>query len=90
MKYHMKRLFVDPYTPRSMCYAIRRPQHYPEGIVAVEQQSTQPGNAVAAEPLPTISRAMGVGPISFDLDAATTVQLSGPRWLLIIRISGMF
>ena len=80
MKYHMKRLFVEPYTPRALCYAIRRPAHYPEGVIAIEQVADPSKSAVDSAPLPTISRALGDdGRMWFSLNAATTVELKGPR-----------
>ena len=79
MKYHMKRLFVEPYAPRALCYAIRRPAHYPEGVIAIEQVADPSKSAVDSAPLPTISRDLGEGRMSFSLNAATTVELNGPR-----------
>ena len=34
--YHNSRIFKEEYQPRPFCYAIRRPDHSPEGVVAVE------------------------------------------------------
>ena len=39
MKYHNRRLFKSAFAPRPFCYAIRRPDHYPEGLISVEAQS---------------------------------------------------
>lgn len=81
MKYHMKRLFVEPYSPRALCYAIRRPEHYPEGVIAIEQVTDPSKSAVDSAPLPTISRALGDdGRMWFSLNAATNVELKGPRY----------
>ena len=63
MAYHNKRLFLDAYSPRPFCYSVRRPGHYPEGLVALEQASgddfyTSGGYA----PLPTMTCRLTDGP----------------------------
>jgi len=53
MKYHNKRIFRSAYSPRPFCHSIRRPDHAPEGLVALEQASADaPGGY---EPLLTMT-----------------------------------
>ena len=58
MAYHNKRLFLRAYSPRPFCYSIRRPDHYPEGLVALEQASDAPGGFA---PLPTMTCCLADG-----------------------------
>ena len=59
MAYHNKRLFLSAYTPRPFCYSIRRPDHYPEGLVALEQASDDASGGYA--PLPTMTCCLADG-----------------------------
>ena len=38
MNYHHRNLFNKKYAPKGFCHAVRRPNHYPEGTLALEQQ----------------------------------------------------
>ena len=58
MAYHNKRLFLRAYSPVPFCYSIRRPDHYPEGLVALEQASDAPGGFA---PLPTMTCCLADG-----------------------------
>ena len=60
MHYHNKRLFLDAYSPRPFCYSVRRPGHYPEGLVALEQASADAPGGYA--PLPTMTCRLTDGP----------------------------
>ena len=53
MQYHNKRLFQSAYSPQPFCYSVRRPDHYPEGLVALEQASADAPGGYA--PLPTMT-----------------------------------
>ena len=37
-RFHNRKLFKKEYQPRPFCYAIRRPEHYPEGLLSIENQ----------------------------------------------------
>ena len=59
MGYHNKRLFLPAYSPRPFCYSIRRPDHYPEGLVALEQLDADAPGGYA--PLPTMTCCLADG-----------------------------
>lgn len=86
MLYHNKRLFLDDYVPKPFCYSIRRPDHFPEGLVTLEQSDPDASGGFAA--LPTITsrennadNTAKMACMSFALNAATTVRFSGPRYV---------
>ncbi len=35
LRFHNRKLFKAAYAPRPFCYAIRRPDHYPEGTLSI-------------------------------------------------------
>jgi len=38
MNYHHRNLFNKQYAPKGFCHAVRRPAHYPEGTLSLEQR----------------------------------------------------
>ena len=53
VRFHNKRLFSETYAPEEFCYNVRRPNHYPDGIVSIEQQWGQcrsPGPVPCSSP----------------------------------------
>jgi len=74
MEFHEKRLFKTQYTPRPFCYAIRRPNHYPDGTLAIEGAGGLPIST-------TVRCVSGAAPMSFALNAATRVSFTGERYL---------
>ena len=76
MRFHEKRLFHQEYAPVPFCYAVRRPKHYPEGTVAIEE--------INGDPIHTMTRFMPEEdsvPMSFKINAATNVTFNGDRYL---------
>lgn len=39
MQFHDTKLYTQDCAPRPFCYAVRRPQRFPEGVVSIEQQT---------------------------------------------------
>ena len=76
MRYHEKRLFADEYGPLPFCYAIRRPGHYPEGTVAIENEDNDPIFA-----LTRLVPAAESSPMKFKINAATNITFNGKRYL---------
>jgi len=76
MTYHARKLYRPQYQPVPFCYAIRRPNHTPEGEISIEWTNSN-------EPIPTLVRQVrGVAPpMSFALNAATNVSFRGKRYL---------
>uniref|UniRef100_A0A7S2G5E7 Uncharacterized protein n=1 Tax=Haptolina brevifila TaxID=156173 RepID=A0A7S2G5E7_9EUKA len=82
MVHHEARLYQSEHAPRPFTFAVRRPGHSPEGVVAIEGGA---GAITEADPVRTISReltgATERSSMSFRLNAATTVTFEGERHL---------
>lgn len=53
MVFHNRKLFKPEYEPRPFSYAIRLPEHYPEGTIGIDVQ--HPDGSIT-EPIQTIVR----------------------------------
>ena len=72
MLFHNKQLYGPAYQPAPFCQAIRRPDHYPDGTLSIEDRDNQPIYTTSRkleEPLP----------MRFKINAATEVELGGER-----------
>lgn len=80
IRFHYRKLLKDAYQPRPFCYAVRRPDHSPEGTLSVEAART-PG--AIHEPVVTIAREFQgkAAPMSFPISAATNVTFGGDRYI---------
>ncbi len=78
MAFHHRKLFKPEYRPQPFSYAVRRPDHDPEGIISIEART---GRAMP-DPIPTIvTKREATRPMSFALDASTRVSFLGERYL---------
>ena len=78
MQYHNRKLFKSEFEPKKFCYAIRRPDHYPEGIVSIEGKIKESPN----EPLATIVNKIETPcPMKFSINAATKITFGGERYV---------
>ena len=78
MDFHHQKLFQPQYRPQPFSYAVRRPDHDPEGVVSIEVNQGSP----TSEPIRTsVARGAAPHPMSFALDAATRVRFDGDRYL---------
>jgi len=74
IKYHNANI-LDP-APRPFCHAIRRPEHYPEGILSIENSDEK------TEPIEThVREVQGLPALRVPLNAATTIELTGSTYL---------
>ena len=79
MIFHNRKLFKAQYEPRKFCYAIRRPDHYPEGILSIEADST---DGSISDPIITIvNQSVATAPMNFSINAATNISFYGDRFL---------
>jgi hypothetical protein len=79
MVYHNRRLFKERYQPKAFCYAVRRPDHYPEGILSIEQQLA---DGSMAEPIQTMVRDAKLEvPMQFALQPGVQVAFTGDVYL---------
>lgn len=76
VKYHNARL-LNP-APRAFCHSIRRPNHYPDGLLSIESAN---GDG-KMEPIDTLARELETtAPLKVPLNAATTIELTGKTYL---------
>ena len=75
MVYHQRKFFKACYAPETFSYAIRRPGRTPEGIVSIERELSNG----TAEPIFTGVRSLNDVPMTFDINAATTVSFNGEK-----------
>ncbi len=79
MLFHNRRIFREEYQPRAFCYAVRRPDHYPEGIVSIEGSLV---DGTVPEPIHTIvSRNVPASPMHFSISASAKVAFRGEVFL---------
>ncbi|MBL9103130.1 MAG: hypothetical protein JNL82_19445 [Myxococcales bacterium] len=78
MDFHCRKLLKPEYRPLPFSHAIRRPEHYPEGVLSIEADR---GGGMP-DPISTTAAWREHGqPMSFALDAATRVTFHGDRLL---------
>jgi len=79
MAFHFKKVYRPEAAPEPFCFAVRLPDHSSEGVVAIEAAGADGGS----EQIATFRRHMSAPapPMTFALDAATTVTFGGERYL---------
>lgn len=78
MEFHSRKLFKPQYRPQPFSHAIRRPEHYPEGVLSIEADR----GGTMPDPISTVAAWSATShPMSFALDAATRVTFHGDRVL---------
>lgn len=75
MIFHNRRLFKPEFEPKPFCFAVRRPDHYPEGVVSVNMVAEQ------TEPIQTMVNVVPTTPMVFPINAATNIGFLGNRYL---------
>ena len=79
MVYHNRKVFKPAYQPQAFCYAIRRPDYYPEGILSLERELH---DGSMREPIQTIvSRRELEAPMHFSLGGGEEVAFKGEVYL---------
>jgi len=79
MRYHNENLF-NP-SPQRFCYTIRRPEHYPDGILGIEESNFVDGKEVIESISTHVRQVTSADPIKVPLNAATTISLTGKKQL---------
>ncbi|GKY91218.1 hypothetical protein MPSEU_000094400 [Mayamaea pseudoterrestris] len=79
MAYHNQKLFGSEFAPNPFVYSIRRPNHDPDGTVSIEVTrqktlaiSTMVRHIVGGDSIPSIF---------MSIDAATSIEMTGDRYL---------
>jgi hypothetical protein len=78
MDFHHRKLVRPEFAPKPFSYAIRRPDHSPEGTLSVEAAR---GSAMSDPVSTTVAWSTAVRPMRFALDASTRVSFLGDRFL---------
>jgi hypothetical protein len=79
LTFHNRKIFHENFRPRAFSYAIRRPDHYPEGVLSIEAQLD---DGVLSSPITTIvAQSNATHPMHFPLNAAAKVSFYGERYL---------
>ena len=76
--FHHRKLVKPEYRPRPFSYAIRRPDHDPEGVLCIEAERA---GALPEAISTTVRRSEARTPMTFALDASTRVSFLGERYL---------
>jgi hypothetical protein len=75
MTYHNSRIFREDYQPKPFCYAIRRPDHSPEGIISLEATLS---DGSMAQPVATMVSVSDLNtPMQFAIAASAKVSFTG-------------
>ncbi len=78
MRFHYRKLYLDEYAPQLFCYAVRRPNHYPEGTLSIEESN----GGGTPDPIQTIVCGRPARDLMyFPINAATKVGFGGERYL---------
>lgn len=76
MVHHYRKMFASQYAPQPFCYAIRRPNHYPDGMLSIESMKDD------MDPIQTMVRGFSdVAMMQIPINAATTIDMDGPVYL---------
>ena len=81
MEFHCQKIFAPQFAPKPFSYAIRRPNHYPDGILSIEGSAN---DGDKAEPISTHARFIAgkdAPPMFIPINAATSIQMTGDRIL---------
>jgi hypothetical protein len=77
--FHYRKIFNESYRPQPFSYAIRRPEHYPEGVLSIEATLD---DGTLSSPISTIvAHSAATRAMHFSLNAATKVAFFGERFL---------
>jgi hypothetical protein len=77
MDFHHRKLVKPEFRPLPFSYAIRRPDHDPEGMLSIETSRGSASDAIST----TVRRTQARRAMSFALDASTQVTFLGERYL---------
>eukprot|EP00534_Pseudo-nitzschia_fraudulenta_P008520 CAMPEP_0201150568 /NCGR_PEP_ID=MMETSP0851-20130426/11673_1 /ASSEMBLY_ACC=CAM_ASM_000631 /TAXON_ID=183588 /ORGANISM="Pseudo-nitzschia fraudulenta, Strain WWA7" /LENGTH=1014 /DNA_ID=CAMNT_0047427253 /DNA_START=66 /DNA_END=3110 /DNA_ORIENTATION=- len=79
MRHHNQKI-LNP-SPNPFCHTIRRPEHYPDGILSIEENG-EDASSDKMEPISTHVREISVTDTTeIPLNAATTLELTGKTYL---------
>jgi hypothetical protein len=77
IEFHHNKLVKSQFRPLPFSYAIRRPEHDPEGVLSLEAARGSGSDAIST----TVRHTVATRPMYFALDASTRVAFLGERHL---------
>jgi hypothetical protein len=80
MSYHQRKLLKPQYHPKPYSYAVRRPEHYPEGVLDIQFRPTSGGLPQPIETL-VFENTEKQTPMHFALNASTNVHFTGKQYV---------
>jgi len=88
-RFHFQTFFADAFIPEPFSYAIRRPEHYPDGILSIEAVSKSGSLKDSAtslhQPIYTLTRKVSYesfdDPLKIPINAATNILCTCDRFL---------
>jgi len=82
VEYHSRTIFDDEFAPKSFAYTVRRGKNYPDGMLSLEGSNGGPW-AERGHIHTTVRTIPGAShpPVSIPLTPATSVEISGDRFL---------
>jgi hypothetical protein len=83
VKSYNQKLFIETYAPEPFSYAIRRPNHYPDGEISIEETKLDGNGNDSAKHAMTFTRQLEGGeyPMSIPINSATSVEFKGDLFL---------
>lgn len=79
VRFNNRRLFKPEYTPQDLSYSVRRPDHYPEGIVEIQQSDASSSLPFSIQAI--VRRDRASSPVNSTLSGGTRISLNGDRYL---------
>lgn len=79
IRFNSKRLFKAVFSPQDLSYSVRRPDHYPEGVVEILQTSPSVALPFPIHSFVRVDRP--AVPVNSTLSGGTVISLNGPRFL---------
>lgn len=76
MEFHNRKMFKDEYAPQNFCYAIRRPDHYPEGTLSIVNSENKDNPIYTS-----VRQSNSDFGMKFKINAATECTFFGKRYL---------
>lgn len=79
LTFHNRKIFAEGYRPQPFSFAVRRPEHSPEGTLSI---SAKLDDGKVSSPISTIvSHSIASRPMYFSINEATRVGFLGDRFL---------
>eukprot|EP00548_Thalassiothrix_antarctica_P002812 CAMPEP_0194134468 /NCGR_PEP_ID=MMETSP0152-20130528/4546_1 /TAXON_ID=1049557 /ORGANISM="Thalassiothrix antarctica, Strain L6-D1" /LENGTH=1063 /DNA_ID=CAMNT_0038830223 /DNA_START=66 /DNA_END=3257 /DNA_ORIENTATION=+ len=81
VSFHNRKIFAPQFRPTSFSYTVRRPNHYPDGVIAIESKISDTGKT---EPINTHTCYIPgdeKDAMMIPINSSTTLEMTGDRYL---------